>query len=125
MTWSSLTPTFLRMCPLLQVSRNKAVDEALCGVSCLSGFCPFGVVGNTWVTPEQGIPKMPMVLHCKNAWPGYIGWDSFKRSHVLRRRCNAGLHRSCAACCGTWSIALQHDRTDAWTHRIGGIMGTH
>ena len=33
------------MCPLLQVSRNKAVDKAPCGVSCLSGFCPFGVVG--------------------------------------------------------------------------------
>ena len=43
--WGSLTPAFLRICPLLQVSRNKAVDEALCGVSCLSGFCPFGVVG--------------------------------------------------------------------------------
>ena len=34
----SLTLACLRMCPLLQVSRNKAVDEALFGVSCLSVF---------------------------------------------------------------------------------------
>ena len=38
----SLTLACLRMCPLLQGSRDKAVDEALCGVSCLSGFCPGG-----------------------------------------------------------------------------------
>ena len=41
----SLTLALLRMCPLLQVSRKKAVDEAFCDVSCFGGFCPFGVVG--------------------------------------------------------------------------------
>ena len=41
----SLTLACLRMCPLPQGSRNKAMDEALCGGSCLSGFRPFGMVG--------------------------------------------------------------------------------
>ena len=38
----SLTLACLRMCPLPQGSRIKAVDEALCGVSCLSGFVLVG-----------------------------------------------------------------------------------
>ena len=42
----SLTLAFFwRLCPLLQGLRNEAVDEALCGVSCLSDFRPCGVVG--------------------------------------------------------------------------------
>ena len=43
------------MCPLLQVSRNKAVDEALCDVSCFGGFCPFGVVLQTNFDELEGL----------------------------------------------------------------------